>query len=116
RDCCHKIEAGCVFSLVFRQRQIGGMRQPHHLQFHFVHGFAPPSDSATRMISARATSSLDWDGQDSTPLSVTRWTVLRSPPMTPLCGETSLATIQSQPLLRSFALACSITFSVSAAK
>ena len=38
-----------------------------------------------------------------------------SPPMTPLAGDTSLATIQSQPLRASLALACSTTFSVSAA-
>ena len=42
--------------------------------------------------------------------------MLRSPPMMPVSGETSLATIQSAPLALRFGLACSITFSVSAAK
>ncbi len=45
-----------------------------------------------------------------------RCTVLRLPPMTPLSGETSLATIQSQPLDLRFFLAYSMTCSVSAAK
>ncbi len=42
--------------------------------------------------------------------------MLRSPPMTPVSGDTSLATIQSQPLDLRFFLACSSTCSVSAAK
>ena len=42
--------------------------------------------------------------------------MLRSPPITPVAGDTSLATIQSQPLRASFALALSIRCSVSAAK
>src|SRR3981189_1233580 len=79
---------------------------------------------ATRATSAAATSSLVIAGQDSilistpilSPSRVSRWTVLRSPPITPDAGETSLATIQSQPLRASFALAFSIKFSVSAAK
>ena len=50
------------------------------------------------------------------PSRVSRCTVLRSPPITPVAGETSLATIQSQPLRASFALALSIRCSVSAAK
>src|SRR4051794_41980138 len=45
-----------------------------------------------------------------------RCTVLRSPPITPVAGETSLATIQSQPLRLIFAFALSIRCSVSAAK
>ena len=52
----------------------------------------------------------------SPPSRVSRWTVLRSPPITPVAGDTSLATIQSQPLRASFALALSIRCSVSAAK
>jgi hypothetical protein len=55
-------------------------------------------------------------GQDSTPDAVMRCTALSSPPIAPPSAETSFATIQSQPLRFSFALACSITFSVSAAK
>ena len=40
----------------------------------------------------------------SAPSRVNRWTVLRSPPITPVAGETSLATIQSQPLRVEFCL------------
>ena len=47
---------------------------------------------------------------------VRTWTVLRSPPITPDAGDTSLATIQSQPLRFSFEVAFSIRFCVSAAK
>ena len=55
-----------------------------------------PRAAAIRATSWRATSSLRASGQSSTPSAVTRWTRLRSPPITsPL---TSLATIQSQPL------------------
>ena len=72
--------------------------------------------SAIRAISAVATSFFDCGGQCSTPSLVTRWMVLLSPPMMPVSGDTSLARIQSQPLRASFALACSTTCSVSAAK
>ena len=41
-----------------------------------------------RVTSARATSSFDCGGQDSTPRAVTRCTVLRSPPMAPPSAET----------------------------
>ena len=69
-----------------------------------------------RAISMAATSSFDCGGQASTPLAVTSSMVLRSPPMMPVCGDTSLARIQSQPLRASLALALAATFSVSAAK
>src|SRR5262249_60318972 len=77
---------------------------------------AGPSAVTTRSISMRATSSLVWVGQSSTPSAVTRWMVLRSPPMTPDSADTSLARIQSQRLRASFPRACSTTFSVSAAR
>src|SRR3954470_6937235 len=88
-----------------------------------VHG----SDPTVLMISATsaaATSSLLMTGQDATWIAsppsvktrVRRCTVLRSPPITPVDGETSFATIQSQPLRWNLALALSIRCSVSAAK
>src|SRR5712691_1177691 len=98
-----------MLALIGRQRQVGGVRQPHHPDLDFAHGLAPASVSAMRATSARATSSFDCGGHDSTPRAVTRCTVLRSPPMTPDPAETSLATIQSQPLRASFALACAMT-------
>ena len=42
--------------------------------------------------------------------------MLRSPPNVPAAGETSLATIQSQPLRVRFSIALATRFSVSAAK
>src|SRR5690242_12712661 len=73
--------------------------------------------------SSMATRSLVMIGQESTAISpvsaaflLIRCTVLRSPPITPDAGETSLATIQSQPLRASFDLALSMRCSVSAAK
>ena len=80
------------------------MRQPDNLNFDRAHRAGPFSAAATRAIRVRATSSFDCEGQDSTPAAVTRCTVLRSPPITPVGGETSLATIQSQPLRFSFDL------------
>src|SRR5262245_3252953 len=101
----HQVEPGRVLALISRQRQVGAVRQPTHADLDFAHALAPASWSAMRATSARATSSFDCGGQDSTPLAVTRWTALRSPPMTPLSADTSLATIQSQPLRASLALA-----------
>lgn len=54
--------------------------------------------SAIRPASRMATSLLPSGGQSSTPRAVIRCTVLRSPPKVPVAGDTSLATIQSQPL------------------
>src|SRR4051794_37265683 len=111
-----QIEPGGIRALVGRQRQAPAVRQLLHLQpdAHVA------TVSAMRVISAAATSSLVIAGQESTlispPSRFNRCTVLRSPPITPVAGETSLATIQSQPLRLSFALALSIRCSVSAAK
>ncbi len=69
-----------------------------------------------RSARRRATSSLASVGQVSTPFSVTRWIVLRSPPKVPDPGATSLARIQSQPFFARFTRAFATTFSVSAAK
>src|SRR5580704_9408259 len=94
------------------------MWQPHDAQFDGIrsaHFFASLSAAAIRSTSLRATSSLDCGGQDSTPSAVTKLIVLLSPPMMPVAGETSLARIQSQPFLASFALALAMTLSVSAA-
>ena len=52
----------------------------------------------------RATCALSISGQLSTPAAVIRCTALRSPPMMPVSGDTSLATIQSQPLALRFLL------------
>src|SRR6516225_3379789 len=111
-----EVEPGRVRALIGRERQVGGVREPHDPNFDFAHRLAPASVSAMRAMSARATSSFDCGGHDSTPCAVTRCTVLRSPAMAPPSAETSLARIQSQPLRASFALACSIMCSVSAAK
>src|SRR5579862_4227713 len=94
------------------------MGQPHDPQrdgvraAHLFESFRAAPIRSTRLC---ATSSFDCGGQDSTPAAVIRWIVLVSPPMMPVSGETSLARIQSQPFLASFALALAITLSVSAA-
>src|SRR5262249_22883639 len=111
-----EVESGRVRAVIGRQRQAGGVSKPHDANFDFAHRLAPASVSAMRATSARATSSFDCGGQDSTPCAVTRCTVLRSPPIAPPAADTSLARIKSQPLLASFALACSMMCSVSAAK
>src|SRR6185295_16830822 len=72
--------------------------------------------SAARSRIFRATSVLLISGQLSTPPLVRTCTVLRSPPMTPLAGDTSLATIQSAPFDFNFFLAYASTSCVSAAK
>ena len=73
-----------------------------------------------RSIKARATSSFDRGGQDSMPCTDDHRhrlpAALISPPMMPVEGDTSLATIQSQPFLASLALALAKRSSVSAAK
>ena len=55
-------------------------------------------------------------GQGSAPSGVIRITAFSVPPMMPVAGETSFATIQSQPLRRRLAEAWATTSSVSAAK
>src|SRR5262249_61659469 len=94
----HQSEPGCQLALIGGKRKAGGVGQPHDLDRDFVHARIPTSASAMRSTNARATSSLDCGGQDSTPSAVTRWTVLMSPPMTPESADTSLAGIQSHPL------------------
>src|SRR5258708_36431605 len=56
------------------------------------------------------------DGQSSTPDAVIKCTVLRSPPKVPDALDTSLATIQSQPLRWRLSMALATRSSVSAAK
>jgi hypothetical protein len=68
-----------------------------------------------RAASRRAVSALLIRGQVSAPASVISVTAFSDPPMIP-SGETSLATIQSQPLRARFSVACRTTSSVSAAK
>src|ERR671912_1531504 len=69
-----------------------------------------------RPASRMATSPLARVGQSSTPEALIRCTVLRSPPNVPTAADTSLATIQSQPLRWRLSMALATRFSVSAAK
>src|SRR6185295_6311399 len=96
------------------------MRQLKDLDLDLATHDVRPTSFAIRTTNSVATSSLVITGQESTakpaPSRVSRCTVLRSPPITPDAGETSLATIQSQPLRLILALALSIRCSVSAAK
>ena len=80
------------------------MRQPDDAERGLGHPGPRTSDAAMRATSAWATASFDCGGQASTPSAVTICTVLRSPPMTPDSADTSLATIQSQPLRRELGL------------
>src|SRR6266700_3046305 len=114
--CGEKIEAGRALALIGRQRQIGRMRKPHRPELDLAHDPDALRAAAIRSTNARATSSFDCGGQDSTRSAVIRCTRLRSPPMMPVSAETSLARIQSQPLRASFSLALATTFWVSAAK
>ena len=112
-----QIEARGVFGLIGRQCEPFAVRQALHFDDDIgAHGWVPVSAVAMRATSAVATSSLPIAGHDSTPSRVTMCTVLRSPPITPLAGDTSLATIQSHPLRVSLDCALAIRFSVSAAK
>src|SRR5450830_1148362 len=111
-----EIEPGGERALIRRQRKIVAVRKPHDADIGGVQTLAPCRTSATRAISIAATSSFDCCGQGSMPFGVTSWMVLRSPPITPEAGDTSLARIQSQPLATSLAFALTETFSVSAAK
>ncbi len=60
-----QIESCCKCTLIGRQWQVSGVGQPDDAHFG-SHGFAPPTVAAMRSISARATSSFDCGGQDST--------------------------------------------------
>src|SRR6202789_578579 len=108
-----KIEAGGAFRRIVRQGGIGGMRQAPDRELHAAWPF---SASAMRAARRRPTSRLSRSGQSSVPFAVIRCTVFLSPPITPVAGLTSLATIQSQPFFASLARACATTSSVSAAK
>src|ERR1700722_13888862 len=114
-----QIEARGMGALIGRQRQAFAMGQLPDLDFDRGTHEVFPTVWAIRATNAAATCSLDITGQESTwisaPSRVSKWTVLRSPPITPVACEMSLATIQSQPLRVSFALALSIRCSVSAA-
>src|SRR6185437_14484959 len=72
--------------------------------------------SAARSMIFCATSALLISGQLSTPLLVIKCTALFSPPITPVAGDTSLATIKSARFASNFFLACASTSCVSAAK
>ena len=71
RDRGHEIEAGRVRALIGGKRQIGAVREPHHVELplglRLAHGAAPASAAAMRATSACATSSFDCGGHDSTP-------------------------------------------------
>ena len=74
------------------------------------------SASAMRSASRSAVAAFDIRGQGSAPSAVISVTALSGPPMMPVAGRTSLATIQSAPLRSRLATAFSTTSSVSAAK
>jgi len=84
RDRGQKIEARRTLALIGGKRQIGPMREPHHMQPGFAHDARPASATAIRATSTAATSSFDCGGHDSTPPAVIRCTRLRSPPMIPV--------------------------------
>src|SRR5690606_6949657 len=114
-----QVHAGSAFRLIARQRQAFAMRQALHANINLgSHALVSLLEkcSAIRRARRSATACLGRSGQSSWPAPVMRCTVLRSPPITPVAGETSFATIQSQRLRARFDCACSITFSVSAAK
>ena len=118
RDRRHEIEPGRLCALIRRQRQIGRMRQPDDGDGRAAHRAGPAERGCDPGDQLRAPPR-PWTGSatTSTPAAVTRCTLLRSPPMTPLARDTSLATIQSQPLRwRASPGALSMTSSVSAAK
>src|SRR5437667_1079718 len=120
-----QIKPGSVCALIRGQRQALAMRQLADVDFHGSAHELFSTVLAIFAISSVATCPLVITGQESTlmlstpisvPSRVNRCTVLRSPPITPDADDTSLATIQSQPLRLIFALALSIRCSVSAAK
>src|SRR5436190_2355542 len=108
---------------VVRQLQVATVRQADDLDLDGLGAHSAASAGRLRVrwraiapASCMATRSFDRVGQSCTPCAVMRWTVLRSPPKVPEAGETSLATIQSQPLRVRFSMALATRFSVSAAK
>ena len=112
----HQIEAGGAGALVGRQRQAGAVRQPHDLDLRRISFLSRPAPRRSAGSARRRPRSWIAAANARRRSLVTRWMVLLSPPMMPVSGDTSLARIQSQPLRASFALACSTTCSVSAAK
>src|SRR5262245_3220906 len=114
----HDIEACGLLRLIGRKRKPLAVREPLHANrnAHSAAGRLAASVAAARARRRIAVSSLLRGGQSSTPEAVIRWICVPSPPITPVPGATSLATIQSAPLTRSFSLAFAIRFSVSAAK
>src|SRR4029079_8889010 len=104
-DADHHVETGDVRRLVGWQRQALAVRETLHAQrdAHSAAERMAVSACAARASSRVAVSSLLSGGQSSTPASVTRWTCVWSPPIAPVPGQTSLATIQSAPLPRRLA-------------
>src|SRR5690242_1667187 len=118
-----QVGAGRRHGGVVGQRQIVTVRQANDLDVDGLCAHSAASAGRGRVrckaiapASCMATLSFGKVGQACTPSAVIRWTVLRSPPNVPVAGETSLATIQSQPLRLRFSMALATTFSVSAAK
>src|SRR5262249_20125104 len=125
----HQVETGGLGRLVGRQRQAFGMGEALQFDRDFRAQDAGSRGLSVRLFATCPTRSIGTcflviPGEESTAISpssppllrLSRCTVLRSPPITPVAGETSLATIQSQPLRASLALALSMRCSVSAAK
>src|SRR5262245_20155796 len=112
-----EVEPGGQWRRITRQRQAVAVRQPPQR-----HGDAlgiqvcAAKWRTMRSTSRSATSIFDSVGQCSTVPSEMRWTVFCCPPNVPVPGETSLATIQSQPFAARLAVACPTTRSGSAAK
>src|SRR6185503_7033497 len=115
RHRCKQVEPRRMLALVGRQWQVLAMSETHQTNINTAHYEPPTSACEIRATSRDATSSLLCGGQVSIPEAWTSVIMLRSPPITPDCGETSFARIQSQPFLASFALAFAAIFSVSAA-
>src|SRR5579883_708236 len=118
-----QVGAGRGRGRIVRQRQTLTVRQADDLDGDVFGAHSAASAgrgrvrcSAMAPASCMATRSFDRVGQSCTPSAVIRCTVLRSPPNVPVAGETSLATIQSQPLRVRFSIALATRFSVSAAK
>ncbi len=109
--------------LVSGQRQASPWVRREHLQFDRIHlslfgrdRVPRASASAIRSTSLSPTSRLRHFRPVLDASAETRCTRFSSPPMIPVAGDTSLATIQSPPFRCSFADALARRFSVSAAK
>src|SRR5262245_24604796 len=115
----HHIEACGMLRVIGGKRQSFAVRQTQKADDDFRHSAAERkacNASLARASSRAAVSSLLIGGQSSTPAAVISCTCVWSPPMAPVPGHTSLATIQSAPLARRLAVALAIRLSVSAAK